>query len=135
MASKIYMEKTSRVEAPGCEPGSCCLTQALGCGLAPSPQAEKAAARQDQLRAAGDILVNSCAGTHSFQHRCWDGPWRARVRPGAKLDASRFHPVTLMQGSAAFAVVANTLAARSTLQSRLLSASAISGRAKSSMSR
>ena len=60
MASKIYMEKTSRVEAPGCEPGSCCLTQALGCGLAPSPQAEKAAARQDQLRAAGDILVNSC---------------------------------------------------------------------------
>ena len=60
---------------------------------------------------------------------------RARVRPGAKLDASRFHPVTLMQGSAAFAVVANTLAARSTLQSRLLSASAISGRAKSSMLR
>ena len=59
----------------------------------------------------------------------------ARARPGAKLDAGRLHPVTLMQGSAAFAVVANTLAARSTLQSRLLSASAISGRAKSSMSR
>ena len=63
------------------------------------------------------------------------GRAHARVRAGAKFDASRFHPVTLMQGSAAFAVVANTLAARSTLQSRLLSASAISGRAKSSMSR
>ena len=63
------------------------------------------------------------------------GVAHARVRAGAKFDASRFHPVKLMQGSAAFAVVANTLAARSTLQSRLPIASAISGRAKSSMSR
>ena len=86
------------------------------------------------------IGMEACATAHYWareltklgRSRDWG---RARVRPGAKLDASRFHPVTLMQGSAAFAVVANTLAARSTLQSRLLSASAISGRAKSSMSR
>ena len=66
MAGKIHMEKTSRVEAPGCEPGSCCLTQALGCGLAPSPQAEKAAARQDQLRAAEIFLSTPAQGPIHF---------------------------------------------------------------------